>query len=72
LIKYYTDWHDVDEDVKAITHHGRYWGGESYAGITQRGVRDNPTDSQDSVAYKNNHTLSLTTEECVTSKITEC
>ena len=55
----YTDYHDVDEDARTIVRHGRYWGGESYAGITQRGVNDNPTNTFDAVASSNIQNMKL-------------
>ena len=35
-IKYYTDWHDVDEDSKTIVNHGGGWTNEAQVGIMLR------------------------------------
>ena len=35
-IKYYTDLHDVDEDLRTIMHQGERWDSETTAGITRR------------------------------------
>lgn len=53
-LKYYTDLHDVDEDLKTITSQGGRWGYEGMAGITRRTINDTPTSVSDVVAYKYN------------------
>ena len=42
LIKYYTDWHDVDEDKATITRYGDFWGFENSAGVAYRTMSDGP------------------------------
>ena len=59
---YYTDQHDVDEDVRTITHQGGHWNAylESAAsGVMSRGMNYVPTDSGGSVAsrYCTNRTI---------------
>ena len=34
--KYYTDFHDVDEDTRTMPRHGGAWASESYAGTAYR------------------------------------
>ena len=41
--KYYTDWHNVDEDLRTIARCGGRWYEGSNAGITLRSVSDVPT-----------------------------
>ena len=43
LIKYYTDWHDVDEDLRTILMHGGYWVHDVFTGIAHRDMEDSPT-----------------------------
>ena len=38
LIKYYTDWHDVDEESMTISLHGGEWLAGSWTGVTYRFV----------------------------------
>ena len=57
-IIYYTDSHDVDEDLMTICNYGGYWnGGWSYGssgvGIAQRHVDNVPTETWDIVASSN-------------------
>ena len=40
---YYTDQHNVDEDLKTITSQGGRWGYEDMAGIARRTINDTPT-----------------------------
>ena len=54
-LKYYTDFHDVDEDSKTITSQGGRWGYEDMAGIARRTTNDTPTSVSDVVAYKYNN-----------------
>ena len=49
LIKYYTDFQDVDEDLRTIMYQGGRWFNGSYAGIMHRGI-DNPPTTIDFVA----------------------
>ena len=54
---YYTDSHDVDEDLMTICNYGGYWnGGWSYGssgvGIAQRHVDNVPTSSWDYVTSR--------------------
>ena len=50
MIIYYTDMHDVDEDVRAIINHGCDCYQESRAGIVYREMRYNFTVAGDWVA----------------------
>ena len=52
LYIYYTDWHDVDEDVQTIAGYGGYWGnGDSgRAGVFKRDVFYTITSTIDIVA----------------------
>ena len=59
MIIYYTDIHDVDEDMRTIVRLGGYWAHENWAGATYRHIVDDSTEVWDFVASKNNHTLSL-------------
>jgi len=52
LGRYYTDSHDVDEDLKTIIRHGGYWIDGSNAGITHRNLYSAPTSSWDIVASR--------------------
>ena len=47
---YYTDLHDVDEDVAAIADYGGQWMNVTGAGIFNRGLDDNPSAIWDDVA----------------------
>ena len=55
LIKYYTDWHDVDEDRVTILYQGGYWREDIKVGMTQRhiDVSPNHSDDVDGVASSN-------------------
>ena len=48
----YTDFHDVDEDLRTIMYQGGRWFNGSYAGIMHRGIDNSPTTS-DIVALSN-------------------
>ena len=48
LIKYYTDWHDVDEDKRGILSCGGSWDWENKAGVTFRSLNNTPTYTWDS------------------------
>lgn len=52
LIKYYTDYHDVDEDRTTICDQGGYWN-LNPAGVTCRILNDLFTDVFDTVASSN-------------------
>ena len=54
-LKYYTDTHDVDEGMRAMTIHGDHWEYGSMAGITMRYMGYTPTYTWDGVAYKYNN-----------------
>ena len=55
----YTDIHDVDEDETSIIIQGGSWPYESRTGAAHREMSETPTSVWDTVASKNNHTLSL-------------
>ena len=46
-LNYYTDTHDVDEDMRAMTIHGDHWEYGSMAGITMRYMGYTPTYTWD-------------------------
>ena len=53
LIKYYTDWHDVDEETRTILAYGGYWdtwGKSEAAGMMCRHMYDIHTNTYDVVA----------------------
>ena len=50
LIIYYTDGHNVDEDLRAIPIQGGRWHEEDQAGVTCRNLCDAPTSSWGHVA----------------------
>lgn len=52
LERYYTDSHNVDEDLRTITYQGGRWLAVSTGGITMREMYDSPTSSGDYVASK--------------------
>ena len=49
---YYTDEHDVDENMVTIMNQGGQWPHENSAGITIRTMNDIPTSSPDYVASR--------------------
>ena len=49
---YYTDEHDVDEDLKTIMAQGGYWPDGSWAGIMLRDLSTHPTSSLNRVASR--------------------
>ena len=51
-LKYYTDLHDVDEDMRAITVQGGDRGDDIRVGVVRRTMNDAPTDVSGDVAYK--------------------
>ena len=50
LGRYYTDYHNVDEDMVTITSYGGNWDWASDTGITLRYVQDTPSHTSDVVA----------------------
>ena len=46
----YTDVHDVDEDVRAITIQSGYWSHGTNAGAAYRSLNDAPDNALDTVA----------------------
>lgn len=60
-LKYYTDLHDVDEDMKAITAHGGHRGDDIRVGVVRRTMNDAPTRVSGDVAYKYNKNSTLIT-----------
>ena len=55
LIKYYTDAHDVDEDMRTISLQGGRWS-ESMTGFARRSMVDTSTATWYTVAYKDKNT----------------
>ena len=53
LIIYYTDWHDVDEDMRAIIAHDGVWNQGTMIGIMCRNLHNTPADSGYNVASSN-------------------
>ena len=49
-LKYYTDRHDVDEDMRTIMYQGGRWLNNTSAGITYQDTDHTSTDSFDSIA----------------------
>ena len=54
-LKYYTDNHDVDESVMAISMHGGYWVDHTFAGITHRDMGGTSSYVSSHVASKYNN-----------------
>ena len=54
LIKYYTDWHDVDEDLRTMFLRGGYWEMIDKVGVTQQNMYDTPDRVYASVASLKN------------------
>lgn len=54
-LKYYTDLHDVDEDLKTITAHGGDRSDDIRVGAARRTMNDTPTSASVNVAYKYNN-----------------
>ena len=57
--KYYTDNHDVDEDLRTITNYGGQWDYETRVGVMCRDMWYSSVAIDNVVASKNNHTLFL-------------
>jgi len=53
LIKYYTDNHDVDENVRSVTEQSGYWGYGTDVGIAFRYMCNDPLSADNTVASKN-------------------
>lgn len=60
-IKYYTDYHNVDENDITIPIYGGYWCDKTVGGVAGRGTAFNPTNTFDAVAYKYNKNSTLIT-----------
>ena len=54
LGRYYTDWHNVDEDLTTIPYQGGQWNYGNSGGIVYRDLLDVPTNSGDDVASLRN------------------
>ena len=54
-LKYYTDNHDVDESVMAISMHGGYWVHGVYTGIAHRDMNSTSSYVSSHVASKYNN-----------------
>lgn len=54
-LKYYTDYHNVDEDRRIIPDQGGSWVHNILAGIALRDMHYDPTYSSGDVAYKYNN-----------------
>ena len=52
MIKYYTDIHDVDEDLRTAAGYGGWWGEESWTGIFRSSIDNVPTLASGAVASK--------------------
>ena len=42
MIKYYTDWHDVDEDKTTMTNYGGFWSRDNDVGVMIRDLYQSP------------------------------
>ena len=60
-LKYYTDYHDVNEDVRTITSYGGHYNAENTVGVMDRNPSSNPTEVHEFVAYKYNKNSTLIT-----------
>ena len=60
-ISNYTDNHDVDESVMAISMHSGYWVDHTFAGITHRDMGGTSSYVSSHVAYKYNKNSTLIT-----------
>lgn len=54
-LKYYTDYHEVDEDIDTILKQSGRWNHEIHAGAAHRDLLDTPTTSEVNVASKCRH-----------------
>jgi len=53
LIIYYTDWHNVDEDMVTLVYHGGRWQSATNVGVTYRDTDETPTHVSDTIASSN-------------------
>ena len=58
MIKYYTDYHDVDEDVKAMARHGGRWA-DYTTSIMRRYLKEIPSEDVSHVASSNIQNIEL-------------
>ena len=49
---YYTDHHDVDEDLRTAAEYGGWWGEESWTGIFRSSIYNVPTLASDTSASR--------------------
>lgn len=56
MINYYTDYHDVDEDMKTIASQGCRWESVELGGIHDRNLTNPEVFISDNVAYKDKNT----------------
>lgn len=49
---YYTDQHNVDEDLRTISNYGDAWAMGNWAGVTRRTMNDSPTTTLDDAASR--------------------
>ena len=49
---YYTDWHNVDEDLTAIAEQSGGWTGTTGAGVTERYMKEIPSEDVSHVASR--------------------
>ena len=54
-LKYYTDYHDVDENDITIPIYGGYWCDKTVGGVAGRGTAFNPTNTFDAVVSRCRH-----------------
>ena len=59
-IKYYTDNHDVDEDVLSMSRSGGWQCHESFAGAAHRDMYHSPSYVSSYVAYKDKNSTPVT------------
>ena len=69
MIKYYTDWHGVDEDQTSINKYGGCWHWGDWVGVMYRDILDAPDTTWDpttvaSVQKKINRTYSPFGDAC--------
>jgi hypothetical protein len=57
IIKYYTDWHDVDEDMVTITYQSGYCYDGTRAGVMRRSADYSRDSTFVDVAYKDKNTI---------------
>ena len=61
LKKYYTDFHDVDEETRSVVIHGGWWTnlGGGWQGIVYRDIKYSPSYTSDDVASSNTQNMKL-------------